>query len=156
MVLKLGKLQSWVQDSATPVKMACLDMEDDKNSVADPECLSRIPDTDFYPSRITHPTRAKKGGGNICCLFFFSCHKFYKIENYFIFEQVQAVLWIHIGFIADPYPVLNRNPVSDPNPLWLITKKSERSPSQLKKIYIFLIKNCNKFIRRPLGRTFKQ
>jgi hypothetical protein len=32
------------------------------NSVADPGCLSRIPDTDFYPSRIPDPTTAPREG----------------------------------------------------------------------------------------------
>jgi hypothetical protein len=31
-------------------------------SVADPGCLSRIPDPDFYPSRIPDPKTAKKRG----------------------------------------------------------------------------------------------
>jgi hypothetical protein len=32
-------------------------------SVADPGCLSRIPDTDFYPSRIPDPKTATKERG---------------------------------------------------------------------------------------------
>jgi hypothetical protein len=32
------------------------------SSVADPECLSRIPDPDFYPSRILDPTAIKERG----------------------------------------------------------------------------------------------
>jgi hypothetical protein len=31
----------------------------------------------------------KRGGGKILLLIFFCCHKFYRIVNYFIFEQVQ-------------------------------------------------------------------
>jgi hypothetical protein len=33
------------------------------NSVADPGCLSRIPDPDFYPSRIPDPKTATKERG---------------------------------------------------------------------------------------------
>jgi hypothetical protein len=33
------------------------------NSVADPRCLSRIPDPDFYPSRIPDPKTAIKERG---------------------------------------------------------------------------------------------
>ncbi len=34
-----------------------------RTSVADPGCLSRIPDTDFYPSRISDPKTATKERG---------------------------------------------------------------------------------------------
>jgi hypothetical protein len=34
-----------------------------KSSVADPGCLSRIPDPDFYPSRIPDPKTATKERG---------------------------------------------------------------------------------------------
>jgi hypothetical protein len=41
-------------------------------SVADPGCLSRIPYTDFYPSRIPDPTTAPKeeGGKNFLSFHF--------------------------------------------------------------------------------------
>jgi hypothetical protein len=53
-------------------------------SVADPGCLSLIPDSDFYPSRIPDPTTAAK---EVFLLSYLFCsHKFHKIENYFIFE----------------------------------------------------------------------
>jgi hypothetical protein len=43
------------------------------NSVADPGCLSRIPDPDFYPSRIPDPTTAPKEEGEffVFVLLFF-------------------------------------------------------------------------------------
>jgi len=61
-------------------------------SVADPECLSRISDRDFYPSRIPDPrsqipdprsnNSKKRGGGRgNCCPTFFSSHKYHKIKN---------------------------------------------------------------------------
>jgi hypothetical protein len=46
------------------------------SSVADPGCLSRIPDY-FYPSRIPDPTRLPKRGGEIfCCPTIFCSHKY--------------------------------------------------------------------------------
>jgi hypothetical protein len=58
------------------------------SSVADPGCLSRIPDPDFYPSRIPDPgsgipdpkTATKERGENFffCQTFFFSS-KFHKM-----------------------------------------------------------------------------
>jgi hypothetical protein len=47
------------------------------NSVADPGCLSRIPDPDFYPSRIPdlgsriQKQQQKRGVKKICCHTFF-------------------------------------------------------------------------------------
>jgi hypothetical protein len=55
------------------------------NSVADPGCLSRISDPDFYTFRIPDPKTATKERGEkkICCQTFFCSHKFHKIVNYF-------------------------------------------------------------------------
>jgi hypothetical protein len=50
-------------------------------------CGSRI----YYPSRIADPgsnNSTKRRGGTI---FIFFCHKYYKIVNNFIFEQVQKI-----------------------------------------------------------------
>jgi hypothetical protein len=59
------------------------------HSIADPGCLFRIPDPDFYPSRIPDPNTAtkKEGEKKICCHTFFCSLKFQKILNYFIFEM---------------------------------------------------------------------
>jgi hypothetical protein len=38
-------------------------LQHNNNSVADPGCLSRIPDPDFYPSRIPDPKTATKERG---------------------------------------------------------------------------------------------
>jgi hypothetical protein len=50
-------------------------------SIPVPESLCRIPD----------PTTATKEGGKICCftITFFVATKINRVENYFIFEQVQ-------------------------------------------------------------------
>jgi hypothetical protein len=62
-------------------------------SVADPGCLSQIPDPDFYPSlildpgpRISDPKIAtKERDEKFFLTYLFFGHKFHKIENYFIF-----------------------------------------------------------------------
>ncbi len=46
------------------------------------KCLYRIPDTDFYPSRISDPITATKERGTSFC-----SHKYPKIENDFIFKH---------------------------------------------------------------------
>jgi hypothetical protein len=61
-------------------------------SVADPGCLSRIPDPDFYPSRISDPgskNSNKERGEKKCCHNFLCSQKFHKIENYFSFEVLK-------------------------------------------------------------------
>jgi hypothetical protein len=57
--------------------------------VTDPRCLSRIPDPDLYPSRISDPGSNKRGGGKFICPIFYCRHKYHKIDNYFILEQVK-------------------------------------------------------------------
>jgi hypothetical protein len=78
-------------------KCSCIDSRI-FHSVADPGCLTRIPDPDFYPSRILDPgspdpktaTKEKK----ICChkIPFFCSNKFHTIENYLIFEMLKEKL----------------------------------------------------------------
>jgi hypothetical protein len=73
--------------------LLCLYFE--KFSVADPGCLFRIPDPDFYPSRIPNPgfriqkQQQKRGVKKICYHTFLCVHKFHKIENHFSFESVK-------------------------------------------------------------------
>jgi hypothetical protein len=56
-------------------------------SVADPGC---IPDPDFYPFRIPDQTTAPKEKGEKFILpYHFCSHKYHKIVNNFIFEQVK-------------------------------------------------------------------
>jgi hypothetical protein len=55
----------------------------------DPGCLSRIPDPDFYPSRIRDPTTAPKEEGKIFFPTIFVATNIIKIVNNFIFEQVK-------------------------------------------------------------------
>jgi hypothetical protein len=55
-------------------------------SVADPGCLSWIPDPDFYPSRIPDSKTAAKEEGEIFFVYHFCSHKYHKIV-----EQVKKV-----------------------------------------------------------------
>ncbi len=57
-------------------------------SVADPGCLSRIPDPDFYPSRIPDPKTAMKDRGEkkIVVIPFFWSLKFHKIGLFYFWN----------------------------------------------------------------------
>jgi hypothetical protein len=67
-------------------------------SVADPGCLSRIPD--FYPSWIPdlgsriQKQQHKRGVKNFFMSYQFLCsHKFHKIKNYFSFQVLKKKIW---------------------------------------------------------------
>ncbi len=87
-----------------PVCSAC--------SVADPGCLSRIPDPDFYPSRILDPgsrisdpgsknsNKRERWKKNSCYTFLCS-HKFHKIVNYFSFEVLKKKIWANFQRIIE-------------------------------------------------------
>ncbi len=79
-----------------------------KTSVADPGCLSRIPDPDFYPSRIPDPKTATKERGekkNLLSYRTFLCnHKFHKIENYFSFEVLKKKIWADSQRFLELFP----------------------------------------------------
>ncbi len=67
------------------------------SSVADPGCLSRIPD----------PKTATKGRGwkkKFAVIPFFVSHKFHKIENYFIFEMLKKKIWANFQRILEFLP----------------------------------------------------
>jgi hypothetical protein len=57
--------------------------------------VSRIPDPDFYPSRIPDPKTATKERGDkkMYCHTFSCSHKFHKTENYFSFEVLKKKIW---------------------------------------------------------------
>ncbi len=96
------------------------------SSVADPGCLSRIPDPDFYPSRISDPgsKNSNKRGGvekNLFLYLFFCSHKFHKIENYFIFVMLKKKIWATFQRIIELFTQkfgtnLSKIWVSDPGP----------------------------------------
>ncbi len=76
-------------------------------SVADPGCLSRIPDPDFYPSRIPdlgsriQKQQQKRGLKKIC--YFFCNHKFHKIEYYFVFKMLKKKIWAKFQIIIEVF-----------------------------------------------------
>ena len=73
-------------------------------SVADPGCLSRIPDPDFtHPgSRIPDPKTATKERGEKKMLSYFLCsHKFHKIKNYFSLEVLKKKIWANFQRIIE-------------------------------------------------------
>ncbi len=89
--------------------------------VADPGCLSRIPDPDFYLSRISDPTTAPKWRGkNVFVLLFFLARNIMKLviilfwtskeiffsqntKNYSTFTQNLSLIYPKYGFgIRDP------------------------------------------------------
>jgi hypothetical protein len=63
------------------------------DSVADPGCLSWIPDPDFYSSRIpdlgSKNSNKRERWKKISCHTFLCSHKFHKIVNYFSFEVLK-------------------------------------------------------------------
>jgi hypothetical protein len=81
------------------------------SSVADPGCLSRIPDPDFYPSRIPDPgsripdpkTVTKERGEKNLLSYFFCSHKFHKIDYYVIFEMLKKIIWENFQRIVEVF-----------------------------------------------------
>jgi hypothetical protein len=76
-------------------------------SVADPGCLSRIPDPDFYPSRIPDlgslisDPGSKNSNKREGCHTFFCSHKFHKIVHYFSFEVLKKKIWANFQRIIE-------------------------------------------------------
>ncbi len=75
------------------------------SSVADPGCLSRIPDPDFFPSWIpdlgSKNSNKREGWKKICCHNLLCSHKFHKIENYFGFEVLKKKIWANFQRIIE-------------------------------------------------------
>jgi hypothetical protein len=80
---------------------------DTSASVADPGCLSRIPDPDFYPSRIPNlgsriqKQQQRERWKKIFCHTFLCSHKFHKIVNYFSFEVLKEKFWANFQRIIE-------------------------------------------------------
>ena len=74
-------------------------------SIADPGCLSRIPDPDFYPSRISDPgsknSNKRERWKKTSCHTFLCSHKFHKIVNYFSFEVLKKKIWVNFQRIIE-------------------------------------------------------
>jgi hypothetical protein len=69
-----------------------------ESSVADPGCLSRIPEPDLYSSRITDPTTTKEEAENICCLTFFCAANFTKLKIILFSSEI----WVGGSEVRDP------------------------------------------------------
>ncbi len=111
-------------------------------SVADPGCLSRIPDPDFYPSRIPDlgsriQNQQQKGEvkKKLDVKLFYVATKFNKIVNYFSFEVLNKKIWENFQRIIelftqklskssskyglgirDPRSGIRKKPIPDPDP----------------------------------------
>ncbi len=66
---------------------------------------------DVYPGSrfriFTHPDsriKKKEGWKKICCHTIFCSRKFYKIENYFIFEMLKKIMWANFRRIIELLP----------------------------------------------------
>ncbi len=82
-------------------------------SVADPGCLSRIPDPDFYPSRIPDPkTATKDRGENFFCQTIFCSHKFHKTE----YDMLKKKIWHNFPRIIE---VFTQKIVTKPSKIWV-------------------------------------
>jgi hypothetical protein len=80
-----------------------------QTSIADPGFLSRIPDPDFYPSRIPDPgsripdpktAMRDRGKKNLLAYLFFGAINFTKL-NYFIFEMLKKKMWANFQRIIE-------------------------------------------------------
>ncbi len=79
-------------------------------SVADPGCLSRIPDPDFLPIpdpgfRIPGSKNSNKreGGKKICCHNCLCSNKFHKIAHYFSFDVLKKKIWANFQRIIEHF-----------------------------------------------------
>jgi hypothetical protein len=74
-------------------------------SVADPGCLSRIPDPDFCPSRIPDPkTTTKERVKKNLLSYNFCSHKYHKIKNYLYFELVKKKICANLQRMIELSP----------------------------------------------------
>jgi hypothetical protein len=139
----------------------------EKSSVADPGCLSRIPDPDFYPSRIPdlgsriQKQQQKRGVKKNFCHNFLCSHKFLKIAYYFSFGVLKKKIWANFQRIIEffnkkivtklskiwvwnPRSGIRKKPIPDPG-----SRGQKGTRSRIRntgKKYLFLIKNFNLII----------
>ncbi len=97
-----------------------------KTSVADLGCLSRIPDPDFYPSRIpdagSKNSNKREGWKKICRHNFLCSHKFHKIAHYFSFDVLKKKIWANFQRITELFTQKIVNKLSK---LWIWDPGSE-------------------------------
>ncbi len=107
-VLKIFSHFLYSAPTFAPSACLCLSCTYLPTSVADPGSLSRIPDPDFYPSRISDPgsknSNKREGLKKIVVIGYLFCsHKFHKIVNYFIFEMLKKKIWTNFQRIIELY-----------------------------------------------------
>jgi hypothetical protein len=92
-------------------------------SVADPGCLSRIPDHDFYPSRIPDPKTAteERSEKKFVVILFLCSHRFHKIVNYFSFEVLKKKIWTNFQRIIELPGVKKASDPGSATLLWLVS-----------------------------------
>ncbi len=77
------------------------------HSVADPRCLSPIPDPGSWFLPIPDPesknSNKREGWKKICCYTFFCSLKFHKIGNYFIFEMLKKKILANFQRIIEVF-----------------------------------------------------
>jgi hypothetical protein len=98
----------------------------ESSSVADPGCLSQIPDPGFYPSRIldlgSRIQKQQQKRGILCS------HKFHKIENYFSFEVLKKKIWANFKRFIE---VFTQKIVNKLSKIWVWDPGSEiRDPEK--------------------------
>jgi hypothetical protein len=74
-----------------------------ETSVADPGRLSRIPDPDFYPSRIPDPKTAtnERGEKNFVVITFYVATNFTKLQIILVFEVLKKKIWANFQRIIE-------------------------------------------------------
>jgi hypothetical protein len=99
--------------------------------VADPGCLSRIPDPDFTlpGSRILDPKTVTKERGEKNLLSYFFCSKtFHKIEYYVIFEMLNKKIWADFQRIVEVFTQKFFNMISN---IWVWDPGSGKNLSRI-------------------------
>jgi hypothetical protein len=71
--------------------------------VADPGCLSRIPDPDYYPSRIPDPKTVTKERWKKIWYTFFVITNFTKLNIMLIFEMLKKKIWANFQRIVEVF-----------------------------------------------------
>ncbi len=87
---------------------------------------SRIPDPDFYPSRILDPgpripdlgskNSNKRQVKKFFCQTIFCSHKFHKTEYYYIFDMLKKKIWPNFPRIIE---VFTQKIVTKPSKIWV-------------------------------------
>jgi hypothetical protein len=101
------------------------------SSVADPGCLSRIPDPDFFLSRIPdlgsriQKQQQKRGVKKFFSNSFLCNHKFHKIENYFTFEVLKKKIWANFQRIIE---LFTQKVVTKLSKIWVLGSGIRKKP----------------------------